>query len=98
MKLEIADKELEEAYRSSTYSGRYSAAILSAYRKRLGFISQAVDERDFRGMRSLNFEKLKGSRSHQYSMRLNKQFRLILELKGDGPGKTVKIMGIEDYH
>jgi len=31
-------------------------------------------------------------------MRLNDQFRLILELKEDDAGKTVVVISIEDYH
>lgn len=41
---------------------------------------------------------MKGSRKDQYSMRLNDQWRLILEFKGDNPRKVVIVVGIEDYH
>jgi toxin HigB-1 len=43
------------------------------------------------------YEKLRG-REGQYSMRLNDQWRLIVELHGEPPRKTVFIVGIEDYH
>jgi proteic killer suppression protein len=46
----------------------------------------------------LHFEKLKGSRSHHHSMRLNKQWRLIIELEGVAPNKLVAVINIEDYH
>jgi proteic killer suppression protein len=49
-------------------------------------------------LRSLHFEKLKGARSHQHSMRLNAQYRLIVELHGKGQEKVVYVVGIEDYH
>lgn len=58
----------------------------------------APDERDFYGMKSLHFEKLDGSRSHQRSFRLNKQWRLIVELVGEAPNKIVRVIRIEDYH
>lgn len=61
-------------------------------------IRSAVDERDFYQQKSLHFEKLKGGRSHQHSVRLNDQWRLILEFDGDGSSKTVVIVAIEDYH
>jgi proteic killer suppression protein len=61
-------------------------------------IRAAPDERLFYAVKSLHFEKLKGDRSHQYSMRLNDQWRLILEFEGEGPSKVVWIIGIEDYH
>lgn len=52
----------------------------------------------FRLSKGLRYEKLKGNRSGQHSMRLNSQFRLILRIEGDTATKTVVIMAIEDYH
>ena len=52
----------------------------------------------FYQMRSLRFEKLKGKRKHQYSMRLNDQWRLILELDDQVPTKVVVVVAVEDYH
>jgi proteic killer suppression protein len=49
-------------------------------------------------MKGLHFEKLQGARAHQRSVRLNKQWRLILELVDTKPEKTVRVIGIEDYH
>jgi proteic killer suppression protein len=57
-------------------------------------IRAAETTQTFYVMKSWHFEKLKGKRAHQHSMRLNDQWRLIMEL--DGP--TVVICGIEDYH
>ena len=49
-------------------------------------------------MKSIHFEKLKGKRSGEYSMRLNNQFRLILQIKKQGKDKVIVIRSIEDYH
>jgi len=61
-------------------------------------IRAAPDERTFYALKSLRFEKLKGKRSHQCSMKLNDQWRLIVELQGQTPNKVVLVVGIEDYH
>lgn len=61
-------------------------------------IRAAADERDFHKQRSLKFERLKGSRAHQHSMRLNNQWRLVLEFEAKGPEKVVVVVDIEDYH
>jgi len=61
-------------------------------------IRAAEDERAFYALKSLHFEKLKGNREHQHSMRLNDQWRLILQLMGTGKAKTVHLVAIEDYH
>ena len=73
--------------------------IAKAFRKRMQLIRAAPDERDFYTQRSLRFERLGGKRKHQYSMRLNDQYRLVLELlEMNRQRKVVKIIGIEDYH
>jgi len=64
----------------------------------VNFIRQAQDERDLRAWASLHFEKLKGARSHQHSIKLNDQWRLILEFEGEAPSKTLALVAIEDYH
>lgn len=61
-------------------------------------IRAAADERTFYELKSLHFEKLKGDRSGQHSMRLNKQWRLILEFEGASIAKVACIVQIEDYH
>jgi proteic killer suppression protein len=98
MEIAFEDSVLEQLETDAQFSAGYASAIVKAFRKRMQFIRDSVDERDFRSMRSLNFERLKGERSHQYSMRLNDQWRLILELHGEAPKKTVVVVSIEDYH
>ena len=71
--------------------------MVRAFRKRLQFIRASPDERVLYQMRSLRFEKLKGKRKHQHSMRLNDQWRLILELDDQAPTKVV-VVAVEDYH
>ena len=80
------------------FFGSFPSSVVTAYRKRLQQIRNATYERDLYALKSLRFEKLKGGRSHQYSMRLNDQWRLILESHGKGTEKVIIIIGIEDYH
>lgn len=98
MEIEFDDDKLDRLETDARYIGKHSANIVSLYRKRLQTIRSAPDERDLYALKSLHFEKLKGKRSHQYSIRLNDQWRLILEFKGKSPNKKVIIMTIEDYH
>jgi proteic killer suppression protein len=76
----------------------HGEAVTNGFRKRMQSIRAAVDERDFYVQKSLHFEKLQGARAHQHSMRINKQWRLIVELKGEAPNKKVCVVSIEDYH
>ena len=80
------------------YSGGWPPAVVKAYRSRLNYIRQAQDERDLYAWKSLRMEKLQGSRQHQYSMRLNDQWRLVVEFDGNSPNKALVIVKIEDYH
>ena len=61
-------------------------------------IRAARDERDFYALKSLHFEKMKGDRAKDHSMRINKKWRLVLRFDGEASEKSVVIRGIEDYH
>ena len=98
MEVEFASADLDRLETDPSFGMGLPAALVKAYRKRLQGIRSAPDERDFYAMKSWHFEKLKGARQHQHSMRLNDQFRLVLEFRGTGRDKRVCIVGIEDYH
>ena len=98
MDYEFGDKDLESLACDPAFSGGWDRAVVRAYRKRILAIDAALDERDLRAVKGNHFEKLKGNRAHQHSMRLNKQWRLILELRDGSTGRVVHVIGIEDYH
>jgi proteic killer suppression protein len=91
------DPKLDRLETDPTYDAGFSQAILSAYRNRMQVIRAVPDERAFYSLKSLHFEKLKGNRSSEHSMRLNKQWRLIIEFEGVAPNKLVAVISIEDY-
>jgi proteic killer suppression protein len=95
MDIRFADPALERLYTDPAYNGGEPPAVVSSYRAKVGIIESAADERDFYAMRSLRYEKLKGKRSHQHSMRLNDQWRLVIALEGDAPERVVAIVSIE---
>lgn len=98
MEIEFRSAELERLAYESGFTGGFSIAVVTKFRMRIQAIYAADDERAFYALKSLHFEKLKGDRAGQYSMRLNDQWRLILELKKNPSGKVVIVIGIEDYH
>lgn len=98
MDVKFRDKKLDQLESDASYSGAWTDLIVSAFRKRMQVIRSAPDERVFYALKSLHFEKLKGTRSNEHSMRLNDQWRLILEFEGKGESKVVAIISIEDYH
>ena len=98
MEVSFRDATLDRLETDPRFDGGYGAAIVKAFRKRMQLIRAAEDQRAFYGMKSLHFEKLKGARGHQHSMRLNDQWRLVLELADLGQKKLVHVVSIEDYH
>jgi proteic killer suppression protein len=98
MEIVFKNDNLKKMESDPSFEGGHPPSIIRAFRKRMQQIRSVLDERDFYSLKSLRFEKLKGSRAHQHSMRLNDQWRLILEIEGNNPRKIVKIVGIEDYH
>jgi len=98
VEVRFKDDRLDRLETDASYDAGYSQVVVRAFRARMQFIRGAIDERALYGLRSLRFEKLKGARKHQHSMRLNDQWRLIVELEGVGRGKVVIVVSIEDYH
>ena len=96
MKVRFTDRDLDRMETDKSYTGRYAQPIVRSFRRTMAVIRAADTEQVFYGLAGLHFEKLKRQRG-QYSMRLNSQWRLILELEGAQP-KTVVIVAIEDYH
>lgn len=98
MDVEFLDDELERLETDRRFDAGLPPGAVRGYRKVMGWIRAARDERDIRQMRSLHFEKLRGNRSHQYSMRVNDQYRLIVEIESaDGRTKVV-LVEVIDYH
>ena len=98
MNIEFRDGDLERLAFDARFTGGFSRDIVKAYRRRIQQIQAAPSERDFYALKSLHYEKLKGKRDGERSMRLNAQYRLILYIEGHEASRTVVVLSIEDYH
>jgi proteic killer suppression protein len=98
MNVEFDNNELDLLETDAQFTAGFSQEIVRAYRKRMQQIRAFLDERDFYAVKALHFEKLKGNRDGQHSIRLNMQWRLILEIRGEHPCKIIGIVEIVDYH
>lgn len=98
MDVSFARDDLDRLEVDPSFSMGLPPAVVKAYRKQMQLIRSATDTRDLRAMKSGHLEKLKGKRQHQYSMRLNKQFRLVIALSKERGEQKVEIVGVEDYH
>jgi len=98
MDVRFANGDLDRLETDPDFNAGFDVAIVRKYRKTMQLIRAAPDERTFYQVKSLHYEKLKGKRSHQRSMRLNDQWRLIVEIEQGPAGNVVVVVNIEDYH
>ena len=98
MDVAFRTEELDKLETDPDFTAGYGKEIDKAYRKRIQIIRAAKDERDLYAIRGNRFEKLKGSRSHQYSLRLNDKMRLVVEIEPETPKNKIVVIAIEDYH
>lgn len=98
MRFEFKDKDLLLLYTEEKNAHRYPSGIVEAFFEVMAIIGNATSEADIRAFKSLHFEKLTGNREGQVSLRLNKQYRLIVQIEKDEKGKLLWIIEINDYH
>lgn len=98
MDVSFNDKDLADLEGNEDAQTRLDSAIVRAFRKVMRIVRDANDERDIRAMKSLRFEKLKGDRADQYSLRLNDKWRLTFQIVESEPKNTIHVLAIEDYH
>jgi proteic killer suppression protein len=92
------DKKLEALYTHEKGAHRVDAAVLEAFFEVVVAVQAAKDPQDLRALKSLHYEKLKGDRKGDRSLRLHKGWRLIVREKRDGQGMCIEIVEIDDYH
>ncbi len=99
MRVEFEDARLGDVFSEPNFRNpRFGAELVTQFRKKVGFLLSASDERDLYAYRALRFEKLAGPRAGQRSIRLNDQWRLIVRLADDEKGRFVSVVEIVDYH
>lgn len=98
MHFEFATKALAQLYYEEKGAHRYPANVVESFFDVMATIEAAVNESDIRAFKWSRYEKLKGDRQGQISLRLNDQYRLIIEIKKDANGKDIWVIEIADYH
>lgn len=96
--MRFQNRALERLEVSTEGQGRWPAAVVKAFRRRMQFIRAMPDERDLRAIKANHFEKMQGDREGQHSVRLNEQFRLLFCFEEAETGRTLVILEIADPH
>ncbi len=98
MKYKFHTKKLEEMY----YGGKtynIHEDVLKLYRLRVYFIRNAVSISDLKSRSSFNLEKLNaGKFKNLWSIRLNRQWRLIFDLTNDWFVQVVDIIDLSKHY
>ena len=87
------DKETEKVF-SRLHARKLPQSIQQTAYRKLRMINNSIDLDDLRLPPANRLEKLKGDREGQYSIRINKQWRICFEW-ADGDAYNVEIA---DYH
>ena len=99
MNIVFADKKLALIETDQAGEIQLSIGVIKSARRKLVVLRAAVDDRSLRNWKSLHYEKLKGDREGQRSIRINDQCRMIFLLDETAiPDATITVLEIEDYH
>lgn len=98
MEYNFEDPCLEEVYYNPNASIGHGPSVDKGFRKVIGKIQAANDERDLRALKGLHYHKLEGNRSHQHALNITDQWRLIVKRTEKDGHTRLLIISVEDYH
>ena len=90
-------KSFKDQNTQKLYSGMFVKEFSGFERqaiRRLLIMDNATSLNDLKGLPSNRFEALKGKRKGEYSIRINRQWRICFKWDEEGSQEV----GIEDYH
>jgi proteic killer suppression protein len=98
VRIDFLDKKLQALYMLEKGSRRLDPEVYEAFLEVVAAVQAAKSPQDLRALKSLHYEKLKGDRKADRSLRLHKGYRLIVREQRDADGIYIEIIEIDDYH
>ncbi len=98
MEIEFADADLALIETDDAAKTKLPIAVIKSARRKLTLLRAAPDDRSLRNWKSLHYEKLKGDRKGQRSIRVNQSYRIVFLLDSDTEPQIATILSVEDYH
>lgn len=98
MDIEFADSDLAMIETDDAANTKLPIAVIKSVRRKLTLLRAATDDRSLRNWKSLHYEKLKGNREGQRSIRVNDKYRIVFLLDSEIEPQKATILAIEDYH
>ena len=98
MDVDFGDPELRRMENDADYQSALDAQLVRQFRRLMLLIRSVPNETELYKYPSRHFEKLKGDRCHQHSLRLDRKWRLIVEIRKGSERNCLWIIEIVDYH
>lgn len=98
MKIEFADDDLARICTNEAHRLGLPFAVIKGARNKLIQMQAAVDERDLRNLKGLNYKKRKGTKNDERSIRINGQYRIVFTISKDENMPVITILEIGDTH
>lgn len=99
MRIRFEDDDLRRLHEEYDFVlPRLGSEVARAFRKKVAYLEEAESEIDLRNYKALHYEKLRGGRAGQHSIRLNRQWRLILRIETDAQGRLLIIVEVANHY
>ena len=98
MEIEFYDQKLALLLTDRAAETKLPIAVISSFRRKIGLIRAAPDERTLRNWKSLHYEKLRGDRNGQFSIKINDQWRIVFTVNTECEPPKMLILEVVDYH
>jgi len=98
MDIEFADAKLALIETDDAAQTKLPIAVIKSARRKLTLLRAAPDDRTLRNWKGFHYEKLKGDRKGQRSIRINNKYRIVFILDSEADPQKAMVLSIEDYH
>jgi proteic killer suppression protein len=106
MKIEYDDPELDSLAYDPKFIGQWTWDIKRRYQKAIIALTTIKRRESLFPLSGMNFELLPGKRKRhrkkdyekEYSIRLDRRWRVVLTFYGPSEDETIIIIDVEDYH
>jgi len=96
MEIRFRSESYERLEVDAHFTGNWPPAVVKEYRLCLHYLRQAINIRDIAALTYLEFHQLDGDRTHQHSLYLNDEWRLVIEIEGAVFDQILVIVNIEE--
>jgi proteic killer suppression protein len=96
VEVSFGNEALDELERNPDAKSKFDHKIVRAFRRVMNFVRSAADERDLYAHPGLDFKYREDLGC--YSLRLNDQWRLLVEVREGRPKNCIHVLDIKDPH